>query len=220
MSTPGELRSSSPTPSTGSVRGLSSRINEMIVSEKEVKIPLPAFFDGTRGNLKSFLLQVELYMRFHASKFKGGERKVLWVVTLLKGPAFDWIEPYVDDHMQNGANQKEKTKELIEDWAEFRSELENMFGDIDAEHLAERSLRALRQKGSTSHYAADFRRFSSRVTWGDSALKSQFYEGLKESVKDEIARDERPDNLDDLIELATRIDNRMYEQQLERTKGF
>ena len=48
------------------------------------------------------------------------------------------------------------------------------------------------------------------------ALKAQYYKGLKDGVKDEIARSEAPDNLQELIEMAVKIDNRNFERALER----
>ena len=53
-------------------------------------------------------------------------------------------------------------------------------------------------------------------------LKYQFYCRLKDSVKDKIARGERPDNLDRIIETAITIDNRIYKRQLEKrnSRGF
>jgi Domain of unknown function (DUF4939) len=213
-------RDPSPTPSaTSTSRRTPSSTQEMIVSAKELRVPLPPCFDGTRGQLKTFLLQVELYMSFFPTKFNTDKQRVLWTTTLLKGPALNWIEVYVDDYMVNNRNAKQQTMELIENWGEFREQLATMFGDIDEEHAAEQSLRRLTQKGPASGYAADFRRYSIRTRWNDDALKYQFYFGLKDSVKDEMARTERPEELEKMIESAIAIDNRMYERQLERRGG-
>ena len=164
MSTTGKPRSGSPTPSTSSRPATTTQSMEMTVIPKEVKVPVPAFFDGTRGKLKEFLIQVELYMTFQPTKFHVDKQRVLWTVTLLKGLAFDWIQVYVDDYMQNQANAKPETIEIIDDWAEFRSQLESMFGDINEEHTAERSLQYLKQKGPASRYAADFRRLAAKTS--------------------------------------------------------
>jgi Domain of unknown function (DUF4939) len=214
-------RSGSPTPSvSGRASGMTTPgSQEMTVTSKEVKVPMPEYFDGTRGKLKTFLIQVELYMSFQPTKFRLDTKKVLWTVTLLKGPAFDWIQVYVDDYMQNQNNAKKETMEIIDNWAEFRSQLESMFGDIDEEHTAERSLQQLRQKGPASRYAADFRRFAAKTEWNKGALRAQFYKGLKDSIKDEMARTERPDELDKMIDLAITIDDRLYERQLEKRGG-
>ena len=43
-----------------------------------------------------------------------------------------------------------------------------------------------------------------------------FYAGLKDVVKDKIARGERPDDLRAVTIMAIRIDNRLYEQRKEK----
>jgi hypothetical protein len=39
-------------------------------------------------------------------------------------------------------------------------------------------------------------------------------------VKDKIARSDRPDDLEDTIKMAIRIDNRMHEQALEKKGSY
>jgi len=62
-----------------------------------------------------------------------------------------------------------------------------------------------------------FQQIASRLQWDDHALVAQFYLGLKENIKDELAKEERPDDLQVLITKATRIDNRFHERQMERS---
>ena len=49
--------------------------------------------------------------------------------------------------------------------------------------------------------------------------EDQYYRGLKDAVKDELIKEERPEALDEMISTAVKIDNRHYERALER-KGF
>ena len=65
----------------------------------------------------------------------------------------------------------------------------------------------LQQQGSAVVYAAEFQRIASKTEWGDVLLTAQFYRGLKDSVKDDIAKAERPGTLQAMIKLAVRIDN-------------
>jgi hypothetical protein len=50
-------------------------------------------------------------------------------------------------------------------------------------------------------------------------LAAQFYRGLKEGIKDEIARVGRPHTLKEMMDTSLRIDNRLYERSLERGSG-
>ena len=43
-----------------------------------------------------------------------------------------------------------------------------------------------------------------------------FYEGLKEEVKDELYKVDRPDSLDDYIAIVIKIDDRQYTRKQQR----
>jgi hypothetical protein len=49
---------------------------------------------------------------------------------------------------------------------------------------------------------------------------AQYYKGLKDIIKDEMARSDRPENLEDTIKIAVRIDNRIYERALEKEGSY
>src|SRR3982074_2721139 len=107
-------RDPSLTPSSASTsRRTLSSTQEIIVSTKELRVPLPLYFDRTQGQLKTFLLQVELYISFYPTKFNTDKQQVLWTVTLLKGPALNWIKVYIDNYIVNNLNTKQQIKDLI-----------------------------------------------------------------------------------------------------------
>jgi hypothetical protein len=51
-------------------------------------------------------------------------------------------------------------------------------------------------------YTAQFQQYANRTDWNDEALKNQYYRGLKDFIKDEMARSDRPDDLKEMIELS------------------
>ncbi|SLM33606.1 Zinc finger, CCHC-type [Lasallia pustulata] len=55
------------------------------------------------------------------------------------------------------------------------------------------------------------------TNWDDIALVAQYYHGVKDGVKDEISRGERPDKLHAMMLMAVQINNRLYKRQ--RKKG-
>ena len=144
----------------------------MVVTAKEVKVPMPDTFDSTRDKLKKFILQVELYMSFQLSKFIRDSQRVLQTIMLLKGPALDQIEPYVEDYLIHQANAKKETTNIIGYWEQFKEELDTMFRDTDKMYTAERALLALRQKNFTTGYIADFRRLAVRTRQNNKALRA------------------------------------------------
>ncbi|OAX77998.1 hypothetical protein ACJ72_07697, partial [Emergomyces africanus] len=61
----------------------------------------------------------------------------------------------------------------------------------------------------------------SHLDWNDEALAASYYQELKDEIKDEIARvEQRSFTLTEMIEIAVRIDNRLYEQQLEKKEQY
>ena len=55
-----------------------------------------------------------------------------------------------------------------------------------------------------------------RAGINDEGLMQLFYEGLKEEVKDELYRLDRPATLDEYIEIAVRIDDRLYARKQQK----
>ena len=61
-------------------------------------------------------------------------------------------------------------------------------------------------------YTAEFKQLQARIDWDDAALRTVFEAGLKEKVKDGLVHYDKSESLHALIELATRIDNRLWER--------
>jgi hypothetical protein len=104
----------------------------------------------------------------------------------------------------------------MNDFELFCKKLKELFGDPNERATAERNLYALKQKGSATSYLADFQRYSVLVEWNDQAKMAQFYRGLKEMVKDELAKQDDSQSLTELMERAVNIDTRLYERNLEK----
>jgi hypothetical protein len=193
---------------------------------KDVKIPVPESYHGERSKLKGFLIQADLYLTFHGAHFSSDTERVLWVVTLLRGAALNWIEGYIQDYMKN-TNAKGQittamrvdTQKMFGTYKGFILRINATFGEVDEEKVAERAIQTLRQKGSAATYTAEFQRYSTKTGWNDDALRAQYYRGLKDFVKDELVREDKAESLEELITTAVKIDNRNYERALER-KGF
>jgi hypothetical protein len=210
------------------LRGSSSTDNLPLVGNlhKALKVSTPDTYSGERSKLKGFLIQVDLYLTFNSTRFNSETERVLWVVSLLRGDALNWIEGFVIDYMhktnergQIMKDMREETKALFRTYKGFIDKITATFGAVDEEKQAERAIQTLRQRGSCATYTAEFQRYSSKTGWNDDALRAQYYRGLKDSVKDELVKDEKPDTMADMIEIATKIDNRLYERALEK-KGF
>ena len=72
----------------------------------------------------------------------------------------------------------------------FKIYVRRVFEDIDAERTVTRELMNLEQKRVTSIYTVWFQKVLFNLSWEDAALTEQFYKGLKNVVKNDIAREE------------------------------
>jgi len=174
---------------------------------REPKVADPEFFDGNRLHLRSFIAQLRLVLQSQPSRFPNERFKTAFAASYLRGPAFAWIQPYLDMN---------ESPAILNNFELFVKELSTVFGDPDQVSAAERQLDRLRQTHSVSAYASEFRRLSSILGWNDESLRFQFYKGLKNDVKDELSRVSRPSSLSKLILLATKIDERIYDRLLEK----
>jgi hypothetical protein len=101
----------------------------------------------------------------------------------------------------------------------FAKQLKIIFGASEdaEENAAVRLVQSLRQKGSASDYTSRFKEYMPLTGWDDEALKVMYRRGLKEQVKDEMMRSGASiDTLEDMIQEAIRIDDMLYERQMEK----
>ena len=173
----------------------------------EPKVANPEYYQGQRNKLSTFITQVAMVIALQPSRFPNEKSKVLYAGSYLRDTAFLWFQPWVT---------ATPPPSFMTDFQEFCHELRRTFGDPDEVATAERHLYTLRQKGSASSYVADFTRYAVLVHWNDEAKASQFYRGLKDFIKDEMAKTGRPSSLRALQEAAIRLDNRVFERQIEK----
>jgi hypothetical protein len=98
------------------------------------------------------------------------------------------------------------------------SKVSSQTGDPASVQVAERRLRALNQSRSAQEYTTEFRVIASKLELGESALMSEFCQGLKRDVKTELIKFSMGRNistLDELISTACLIDNTLFEARRE-----
>jgi hypothetical protein len=103
---------------------------------------------------------------------------------------------------------------IFQSWKGFKDRITRVFSDINHERTAERYIWNLRQQDCATSYTAEFQQYSEKKRTGMTLLlmPSNYYRGLNDMVKDEIARSDRPITLQDMITLAIKIGNRNFEQ--------
>lgn len=182
---------------------------------------IPTFDGGDNGTtVQAFLTQARARLLYNPS-ISLEEAKVRYVVGYLGGSAAEWFEPTLRNQLEKqGSNRDEETVKIFTDFDYFAKRLKETFGNPDEKRTAERQLQHLRQKGSASKYATEFQQVIAKTGWeDDDALMAAFYAGLKDDVKDELSKEERPELLSEFTTKAIKIDNRIYERRLEKTGG-
>ncbi|KAI1676271.1 Retrotrans-gag domain containing protein [Pyrenophora tritici-repentis] len=164
---------------------------------KKPKMATPEKYDGNRDGLRTFLTSIDLYCGYHE-------------VPDDKGKILQTSKPKEQD--------EDETRTLFSSWTYFKEEMGRIFGEVDAESQAEKAISRLKQTKSVSAYTAEFKQYQARINWDDSALRMTYENGLKETIKDELVHYDKPKDLYSLIELATRIDTRLWERK-EAQKG-
>ncbi|KID59582.1 Retrotransposon-like protein 1 [Metarhizium brunneum] len=180
----------------------------------------PGPYNGSPGALQEFLTQLRAYHQQFPNKMEESSVKVLHTGGCITGVALAWFEPIIRDYLNKEKdNRKEETNTIFESYDEFKKAIKKAFGTVDEARAAEYYINGLKQKGSASDYTARFRQLASQLNWEDEPLMSAFYKELKEEVKDKLYKENRPDNLSDYIAMAVRIDNKQYQQRIQKKQG-
>lgn len=168
----------------------------------------PDDYRGDRANYKAFVTQLALVFGGDPVKFQSEKAKINFAATYLRGPAFDWLQPFID----------ELSGEIIfSEYSDFLSGLKAGFADPDAYATAEYQLDDLHQTTSCSAYYSQFVALMTQIQWKEDAVKiHHFRKGLKNSVKDMLVGRDLPADMKEFAELCIKLDNQIAARANER----
>jgi hypothetical protein len=171
----------------------------------------PTKYDGQdKAAANIFVASLKLYVQGNVALFAGctEAQKVTWAITYLTDKAFAWIHPYTINSTAPNAIL------ILQNFDNFCSALLNALGDPNIAHTNLRRLKQLRQTSSATSYRTEFEKLSMYVSWDDESLRSLFYDGLKDAIKDALANlPEEPEDFESFKALCIRIDERHYERK-------
>ncbi|QRV92841.1 Retrotransposon-derived protein PEG10 [Ceratobasidium sp. AG-Ba] len=178
------------------------------------KIPAPEKFSGKKGNAaKSFMLDCKTYFVANASSFPTDEARMMYVLMNLKeGIPKQWGQYYLNKLLAGDQDP------LLDSWQAFESGFLANWSDPAALQVAERRINELKQTASASDYATEFRVIGGELEWSDSALMAAFRRGLKPFVRSKLIEHTigcTISSLDELINVASLIDNTLFEARKE-----
>ncbi|RAL58209.1 hypothetical protein DID88_002312 [Monilinia fructigena] len=182
-----------------------------ITINETLKIALPDKYQGSRQELDTFLLQLEIYFRFNQDKFTEKESKSIWAVSYLRGEAGKWIQPYLRDYFEHDDRERmQPTRTIFDSFEGFKTEIRRIFGNSNELEVAEDKIFNLKQTGSALKYATEFRRYAGTTKWDEVAIMSHYRKGLKPEVRLELDREGEDDDLNGLIKSSIDADDRLY----------
>lgn len=142
---------------------------------------------------------------------------MLYAAHLLEGRALNWVQGFLAEYLDPTIeNKSPRTEQLFSSFANFAQELKNYCGVQNEEREAERKIWNLKQLGSVSNYAAQFKSITMLLDWDDSSLASHFYRGLKDEIKAIYIHRPRPTTLQGYIDDATFLDSNIHEFKYEK----
>jgi hypothetical protein len=105
-------------------------------------VNLPSEFSGQRNQVKTFKLQCLTYLTLNAEKLNTNRKKLLFLTSYLRGPAYEWILLHLEDFLEHTEfnDLKATTKVVIAGPSAFFNEMQSTFGYGNEQMEAERAL--------------------------------------------------------------------------------
>ncbi|CAJ1087325.1 hypothetical protein L3Q82_012289 [Xyrichtys novacula] len=173
---------------------------------KEPFVSHPEPFSGDFGSCSRFLFNCSLVFKLQPYSYASDEAKIAYTINLLRGKAAKWATAL----WEGGSS-------VLNSFETFSAQLRRVFDHPVLGQDAAKQLLALSQGGqSVASFAVDFQILAGRCGWDEAALKALFVKGLSEELKDELATRDEPDSLQELFDLAIKIDGRLRERDRER----
>lgn len=172
---------------------------------REPHIPTPKRYSGNLGSCGQFLLQCSLVFDLQPNTYSTDKSRIAFIISLLTGKAAQWATAVVENNSP-----------VCRSYSEFTKEMRKIFDHpLKGKEASKRLLSLNQGSSSVSQYAIDFCILAAESGWDDTALQGVFMRGLTDGVKDELAARDETNSLEELISLATRLDNRLRERQRE-----
>ncbi|QRV87181.1 Retrotransposon-derived protein PEG10 [Ceratobasidium sp. AG-Ba] len=176
--------------------------------------PAPEKLSGKKGNAaKSFMLDCKTDFVANASSFPTDEARIMYVLMNLKeGIPKQWGQYYLNKLLAGDQDP------VLDSWQAFESGFLANWSYPAALQVAERRINELKQTASASDYATEFRVIAGELEWSDGALMATFRRGPKPFVRSKLIEHtigRTITSLDELINVASLIDNTLFEARKE-----
>ena len=176
---------------------------------REPRVEPPPEFSGNVSEFPNFMAACTLVFTLCPHTYSSNERKVLYVISRLRGTAMSWARNIAEnsDHSYR------------HDYPAFKTALSNLYSDRNLRARNEDKLSHLTQTKSAAAYAAEFQSLVEPLNLEDNAKCLLFHKNLKPGVKDVIANVGRAATFKLLLDQAISIDQRRHQRELEDKKS-
>ena len=198
----------SPTMPSPSVASAGAAADHIPSSGTSLRLASPEKFSGDSGDCRPFLVQCELHFTHNPSAFISDQARVAFMLSHLTGRAAAWAtaEWSSNSPVSQSVNM-------------FSETLRHVFDHSSPAREASRVLMQIKQgPRRVADYAIQFRTLAADSGWNTPALIDAFMNGLKDSIKDQLAPLELPTDLNSIIAMSTRVDIRLNERNSERLR--
>lgn len=164
----------------------------------EPRINNPPIYSGEPTMCRAFMIQCEVIFSLQPLTYASDTARVAFVISLLAGRAREWATSVWDAKAA-----------CCKEFSSFKAEFIKIFDRSALGKEASRLLAALRQgRRSVADFAIEFRTLAASSKWNEAAQVARFTEALEDDIRDEVYAHELPEHLDELVDLAIRLDNR------------
>jgi len=166
-----------------------------------LRLASPVRYSGEPGRCKTFLTECDMHFEFSPQHFLTDRAKVGFIISNLVGRAQTWATA------EWGRNSR-----ICQTLQEFQQAIRRTFDPVGTDRDTARQLCGLRQgKDTVSDYAIRFRNLAAESDWNTKALYDTFFKGLTNFILERLLPIDLPSDLDSLIALVIRTDNRLEE---------
>lgn len=181
---------------------------EVSFSPVPLRLASPEKYSGESGNCRTFLVQCDLHYKLNPAAFVSDEAKIAFMVSHLTGRAAAWATA-----------EWSRDSSICRSFTAFKDTMSRIFDLTSPAAEATRVLMQLKQHPRpVLDYAIEFRTIAIDSGWNTPALIDAFRNGLSETIKDHLAPLELPQDLESLISMSIRVDNRLRERERERRR--
>lgn len=180
---------------------------------KGPKIPPPGLFYGPKGDAadkdklsyEAWSGQVRNYISMRPHEFPDERTKCQFAATYLRGPADEWVRPYMD------SIHKGEPVAIFDKLDTFLESLAAGYGEADAVAAAENEIMALRQTGTVAEYAARYRALKVKTKWvaDDKPWIAWFRYGLSNRFRTDLTLKKMPEDFDGYVKACCVYDDEL-----------